>query len=98
MDQRLKSWSSISSHLIGDCFDIVMAHYQQRAQSFSQQLRFVVTQMNADCHFTSESALSLVAEQKLWDADILVRAVTEGSLKLAYILNAAPDEMERLAD
>ena len=98
MDQQLKSWVHLSSHLLGDCFDLVMTRYQQCTSAFSTYLRFVAIQLNADCHFTGESALNLTSEQKLWDADILVRAVTEGSLKLAYILNATPDERERLAD
>ena len=37
---------------------------------------------------TSESAILLCAYGQLWEADVLVRSVLEGSMKLAYLLQA----------
>jgi hypothetical protein len=44
---------------------------------------------------TSESALLLVAWGQLWDAEILVRSVFEGSLKAAYLLQSPGSFEER---
>ncbi|MDS1135978.1 DUF5677 domain-containing protein [Nitratireductor indicus] len=44
---------------------------------------------------SSESALLLVAYVQLWDAEILVRSVTEGSLKFCYLLQGRENFEER---
>ena len=43
----------------------------------------------------SESAVLLVAHNRLWDAEMLIRSVLEGSYKLAFL--CAPDAQERAA-
>ena len=52
-----------------------------------------IHQLSASCFLSSESALFLIARGRLWDAEILVRAVFEGTLKLAYL--CVPDEPVR---
>lgn len=44
---------------------------------------------------TSESAFLLCAYGQLWDAEVLVRSALEGSLKLAYLLQARETFAER---
>ncbi|TIX44378.1 MAG: hypothetical protein E5W81_20515 [Mesorhizobium sp.] len=47
---------------------------------------------------SSESALLLVANGQLWDAEILVRSVTEGSIKFYYLLQQPDTFKERHDD
>ena len=47
---------------------------------------------------TSESAFLLCAYGQLWDAEVLVRSVLEGSLKLAYLLQSRETFAARYAD
>jgi hypothetical protein len=47
---------------------------------------------------TSESAFLLCAHGQLWDAEVLVRSVLEGSLKLAYLLQSRETFAARYAD
>src|SRR5579872_4895894 len=54
---------------------------------------FVCKMLSASCFSTSESALLLVANYRLWDAEILVRSVLEGTYKFIYLCTS--DERER---
>ena len=51
-------------------------------------------ELNYACSLSTESALILVGQHRVWDADILARSVVEGSLKFFYLLLAAPDDMQ----
>ena len=44
------------------------------------------------CHLTSQSVITLIAEGALWDAEILVRTVCEGTMKFAYLCTGNADE------
>ena len=53
----------------------------------------VLAQIQYACHSTSESVLWLAQARKLWDADVLMRSVVEGTAKFAYL--CTPDEVTR---
>ena len=55
-------------------------------------VRFVAAQLFIDCHLSSESVLLLLCAEKEWNADLLVRSVLEGSLKLTYMLRGSQEE------
>ena len=48
---------------------------------------FAIGALYTACLRTSGSALILVENGRIWDADLLMRSVTEGSLKVAYLLS-----------
>ena len=48
---------------------------------------FAIDALYTACLRTSGSALILVDSGRIWDADILMRSVTEGSLKITYMLS-----------
>lgn len=54
-------------------------------------------ELNNACATSTDSALLLVADMHVWDADILARSVAEGSLKTLYILLADGVELETRA-
>jgi hypothetical protein len=91
--ELIRSWASQSSHLIGDCFDHATPMLDQGYAGLPPLVRFVAAQLFIDCHLSSESVLLLLCAEKEWDADLLVRSVLEGSLKLTYMLRGTEREV-----
>jgi len=52
----------------------------------------VIAQLQISCHLTSESTLLLILNCKIWDADILLRSVLEGTFKLIFLLKGSNEE------
>lgn len=81
---KLTRWASICSFALGDYFDLYKAHFPV-AVGLDEKEQFVLTHLSASCHWTSESALLLVSNVRLWDAEMLIRSVLEGTYKLAFL-------------
>jgi hypothetical protein len=56
------------------------------------RIGFVLNQLQFRTALTSVSVLKLVTELRLWDAEILLRTVVEGSLKFGFIASAPAGE------
>jgi len=87
---RLVRWSSQRSFVLGEAFDLCRAIFSTDRAEDSKP-GFVLAQLALSCHLTSESALLLVSNVRVWDADILVRSVVEGTLKFAYLGSGTDD-------
>jgi hypothetical protein len=87
MERIFQSWTSLASHYIGDCFDCAKPFIDNEYAKADPLVRFVAAQLFIDCHLSSESVLILVCEQKEWDADLITRAVMEGSVKFLYMMD-----------
>ena len=94
MEPIFSSWAGLASHFIGECFDCARPFIDDTYTGLDPLVRFVSAQLFIDCHLSSESVLLLVQAQKEWDADLISRAVMEGSLKFAYMLHGNSDEMK----
>jgi hypothetical protein len=62
--------------------------------AISPNTGFVLNTLGLSCHTTSESALLLVGFGRLWDADMLVRSVLEGTAKYMFLAPKDPTERE----
>jgi hypothetical protein len=91
-------WAQTASELIGECYDYARPFIDKDYDGLDPFVRFVVAQLFIDCHLSSESALILVGAGKEWDADILNRAVMEGSYKLLYMLIGDASDLARKAN
>jgi hypothetical protein len=82
--QKLRTWSEATLFLLRSLLPLVgpVARYEGWSEEERQTLGYLLTASAR----SSESAMLLTAYGQLWDAEILVRSVFEGSLKLAYIL------------
>jgi hypothetical protein len=89
---QLLLWSSEASRIIGDIFDEVSRRFTEEAFPDRNE-GITLWQLQASSHASGESALLLVGNVRLWDADVLVRSVVEGSLKFTFLL--VGDESER---
>lgn len=81
--------------------------YIQQADNFIKQLFFKIAKLNsesnsnnqdttlslfASLHSSSESILVLLLEQAIFDADILLRTVMEGTIKYCYLMTGTTEE------
>lgn len=97
LSQPRATWAGAASHLIGECFDAAKPFIEPECKALDPYVRFVSAQLFIDCHLTSESVLILVREAKDWDADLVARAVLEGTVKFVYMLLGAPDDRQKKA-
>jgi hypothetical protein len=81
---QLLKWTGETSILIGDIFDAVSKRFTEQCFPDRQE-GLVLWQLQASCHATAESALILVANVRLWDADVIIRSVVEGTLKFVFL-------------
>lgn len=81
--------------------------YIQQADNFIKQIFFKIAKLNsesndnncdttlslfASLHSSSESILVLLLEQAIFDADILLRTVMEGTIKYCYLMTGTTEE------
>jgi hypothetical protein len=90
--QILKNWSAACSQCLGAVYDICRPYHEPECHCLHPKVRFITAQLAISCHLTSESTFILVSNRKIWDADILVRSVMEGTLKYLFILQGSIDE------
>lgn len=91
----LLDWSAECSQCLGSTYDICRPYLEPDCRNLHPKVRFVIAQLGISCHFTSESSFLLLSNCKIWDADILLRSVLEGTLKFAYILQGTEQNQLR---
>jgi hypothetical protein len=86
-------WAAECSHVIGDTFDAIVKTLQENpipVEGIQRMLRLI----SDSCHLSSESALILISNRKLWDAETVLRSVIEGTFKFLYLCLGTPSEIE----
>ncbi|MGY0556568.1 DUF5677 domain-containing protein [Lysobacter sp. A421] len=58
--------------------------------------QWILGMLLTSCARSTESSLLLSAYGQLWDAEVILRSVSEGTLKFAYILQAHDDFKQRI--
>lgn len=88
---QLMQWSSKCSFALGEYFDLCKPFLLSEPE-IDPKLQFVLSQLGISCHLTSESVFILIGNVKLWDSDILIRAVIEGTFKYLFLCVGGDDE------
>jgi len=70
----------------------ICAPYFHGSPRLDPKLQWVLTQLALSCHLTSESALILIGNYRLWDTELLIRSVLEGTLKFIFLCIGDEDE------
>ncbi len=97
IQQSAMKWASGASHLIGELFDLSRPYLEGIEGDLQEPVRFVSSQLYIDCHLSSESVLILVSNVKEWDADLINRAVIEGTVKYVYLMDGGAEDRRRKA-
>lgn len=90
---QLIEWSSKCSFVLGEYFDLCKPFFFGEPR-IDPKLQFVLQQLGNSCHLTSESVFLLISNVKLWDSDILIRAVIEGTFKYLFLCVGSQEERE----
>lgn len=85
-------WASKGSKAVDEFLDLTSPFLLEQPQ-IEPQLQWVLKQLAISCSQTSESALLLISYEHLWDAEILVRSVIEGTLKYAFLCVGSENEL-----
>lgn len=97
MERILSTWAGLASHFIGECFDVAKPYLDKDFVEIDPYVRFVSSQLFIDCHLSSESSILLVQAAKEWDADIINRSVTEGTIKYVFMMSGDESETKQKA-
>lgn len=81
---RFYTWVSGCSKAVDEFLNLT-APFLLLEPEINPQLQWVLKQLAISCNQTSESALLLISYERLWDAEVLVRSVLEGTLKYAFL-------------
>ncbi len=95
MNIQIHYWAAQCSHYLGDVYDKCRLFHEPKTTLLDEEVRFVAAQLAISCHFASESAFILIVNERLWDAEILIRTILEGSLKYVYILEGTAETQKR---
>lgn len=90
---QLLKWSSKCSFALGEYFDLCKPFLFEDPK-IDAKLQFVLSQLAISCHLTSESVFLLIGKVKLWDSDVLIRSVIEGTFKYLFLCVGNADEQQ----
>ncbi len=82
--QKLIGWANVCSHSIAEAFETTLDALMQYSNPIVEY-PVVLRRLLGSCHLTSESALILIYNNKLWDAETLLRSAIEGTSKFLYL-------------
>lgn len=85
VEYYLNSLSGRASHLLYENFILCKPMYKKDSE-LPNDFQFISSQLLSSCHTTSESALVLISKNRLWDTELLVRSLTEGTIKFLYMI------------
>ncbi|MEO1768870.1 DUF5677 domain-containing protein [Candidatus Enterococcus ferrettii] len=87
---KIKEYILLANIFIKDFFEILIPIYRDE---FNDELQDVTTFLFTSLHSTSESILLLsFNESALYDADVLLRTVMEGTVKFCYLLSGTKEQ------
>ena len=83
--KKILSLVSTCSFIIGDFYDLCKPIFDYKEKFDCPELVWILGQLCISCHLTSESVLILIGNLKLWDAEILIRSIFEGTIKYLFL-------------
>jgi hypothetical protein len=90
VEYRLRSWAFSCQSALHEIFALFRSLFA--ADIGDPEADFVLGQLSASCMMSSESALLLIQSARVWDAEMLVRAVVEGTYKFAFMCVRSDEE------
>lgn len=94
--QTQHEWSTKALFLVREMLPLMAP--VARYEAWSPSERSIVGMLLTASARSTESVLLLSAYGQLWDAEVVMRSVCEGSLKLAYMLQSRESFNERISE
>ncbi len=73
---------------------VLTSNYFNKDLDISENHRYILKQLPISCQSTSESSLVLIASVRLWDNEMLLRSIMEGTIKFVYLTLGTTEERE----
>ncbi|MEN6326004.1 MAG: DUF5677 domain-containing protein [Syntrophomonas sp.] len=86
--------SGKANSIMRKSFEICAPLYKAEA-GIHYDIQFNFIQLFSSCYLSSESALILIANYRLWDTEILYRSVLEGTIKLFYLSSGTIQDVSK---
>lgn len=95
--ETLGDWASRCNQAIDENLDLMSPFLLDKPQ-IDPKLQWILRQLAIGCNTSSISVLLLVSNAQLWDAEILLRSVIEGTIKYLFLCVGSEDELRQKAD
>ncbi|EGD46261.1 hypothetical protein Cpap_0873 [Ruminiclostridium papyrosolvens DSM 2782] len=93
----LYNLSGRANSLMRECFNVCSPLYKKDSD-IPYNVQFVFIQLFSSSYLSSESALILIANYRLWDTEIIYRSILEGTIKLFYLSYGSKKEIQEKCD
>jgi len=97
LSEILVDWASTCNNAIDDCLDLISPFLLEKPQ-IDPKLQWILRQLALSCNTSSISVLMLISNVQLWDAEILLRAVMEGTIKYLFLCIGDETSLNEKAD
>jgi hypothetical protein len=87
-----------ASHILHEYFSLILDYFDREHPEITDYQRAILKQLPITCHTTSESALVLIANKRLWDCEMLIRSIMEGTYKFMYLSSGTEIERNKKFD
>lgn len=94
----LRAWAQETSEIIDKYLELT-APFLLDTPRIEPKHQFILKHLAISCNYTSHSAVLLIANGSLWEAEMLIRSVLEGSLKYTFLCTSkSPEELDNKFD
>ncbi|OAS16763.1 DUF5677 domain-containing protein [Paenibacillus oryzisoli] len=94
VQETLMKFAGQASYILHDYFELTSAYFNKDSE-ISDNHRYILKQLPISCQLTSESSLILVGNVRMWDNEMLLRSIMEGTVKFIYLSLGSNEERER---
>ncbi|AIW40950.1 DUF5677 domain-containing protein [Paenibacillus polymyxa] len=93
VQETLMKLARQASLILHDYYVLTSAYFNKDLD-ISENHRYVLKQLPVSCQLTSESSLVLIANLRLWDNEMLLRSIMEGTIKFVHLTLGTNEERE----
>ncbi|MNB74630.1 hypothetical protein D3C75_212680 [compost metagenome] len=95
--QLLMDFARRASHILYEYFSKISSYFEIESE-ISVFESYVLKQLPISSHVTSETVLIMVANNRMWDNEMLIRSILEGTLKFIYLTVGTDEERKKKID
>jgi len=96
-EKILSDLSGKANSIMRNSLNFCSPLYKEKS-NIPYNVQFTFIQLFSSCYLSSESALILIANYRLWDTEIIYRSILEGTIKLFYLSYGSSEEIVNKSD
>lgn len=94
VQETLMKFVESASYVLHEYFQMTSIYFDKHSE-ISPYHTYVLKQLPISCQLTSESSLILVGNVRIWDNEMLIRSIMEGTVKFIYLTLGSNEERDR---